>query len=304
MSDKLPSFQFYPGDWMKDPALRSVSVAARGLWMDLLCLMFECTERGVLARPNGEPYTAKDISRATGVPIRSVKRYVEELKLAGVCSFNIKDAITSRRQMRDHLKRLASNKRQAAYRNSRNLAQKGDADVTGGVTRMSHDSSSSSSSSTSVTKKNKKKKSVCVESEGKKKHPKAKIDSERPGWREGAKEVKPGVFLLPKEIEALRAIMKPKEVAYWVRAVAGYQDSNRREFNKKKNHYRCILVWQEKKLEKGLVWSEKDNGYRPKWQVDKEQQHPQPPPAARKVFRAKDSRPTESEQNFLELVKK
>lgn len=28
---KLPSFQFYPGDWMKDPSLRSVSLEARGL---------------------------------------------------------------------------------------------------------------------------------------------------------------------------------------------------------------------------------------------------------------------------------
>ncbi len=27
---KLPSFQFYPGDWMKDPSLRSVSRAIPG----------------------------------------------------------------------------------------------------------------------------------------------------------------------------------------------------------------------------------------------------------------------------------
>ncbi len=43
---KLPSFQFYPGDWMKDPALRSVSLEARGLWMDMLCLLFESVRRG------------------------------------------------------------------------------------------------------------------------------------------------------------------------------------------------------------------------------------------------------------------
>jgi hypothetical protein len=43
---KLPSFQFYPGDWMKDPALRSVSLEARGLWIDMLCLLFESGRRG------------------------------------------------------------------------------------------------------------------------------------------------------------------------------------------------------------------------------------------------------------------
>ncbi len=43
---KLPSFQFYPGDWMKDPSLRSVSLEARGLWMDMLCLLFESVRRG------------------------------------------------------------------------------------------------------------------------------------------------------------------------------------------------------------------------------------------------------------------
>ena len=42
---KLPSFQFYPGDWMKDPGLRSVSLEARGLWIDMLCLLFESGRR-------------------------------------------------------------------------------------------------------------------------------------------------------------------------------------------------------------------------------------------------------------------
>lgn len=45
---KLPSFQFYPGDWLKDPDLRICSLAAKGLLIDMLCYMHESQERGVL----------------------------------------------------------------------------------------------------------------------------------------------------------------------------------------------------------------------------------------------------------------
>lgn len=51
---KLPAFQFYPGDWMKDPELSMCSPATRGIWIDLLCAMHEldrCGEiRGTLAQ--------------------------------------------------------------------------------------------------------------------------------------------------------------------------------------------------------------------------------------------------------------
>ena len=31
---KLPAFQFYPGDWRKDPNLCRCSHAAKGVWID------------------------------------------------------------------------------------------------------------------------------------------------------------------------------------------------------------------------------------------------------------------------------
>jgi hypothetical protein len=60
---KLAWFHFYPGDWMKDPELRRCSPAARGIYVDLLCLMFECEERGVLST-GGEPWTDDEIAGA------------------------------------------------------------------------------------------------------------------------------------------------------------------------------------------------------------------------------------------------
>jgi hypothetical protein len=45
---KLPSMQFYPGDWMKDPLLRMASASSRGIWIDFICASFEAPERGAL----------------------------------------------------------------------------------------------------------------------------------------------------------------------------------------------------------------------------------------------------------------
>lgn len=45
---KLPSFQFYPGDWLKDPQLRMAASSSRGIWIDLICAMWEAPDRGAL----------------------------------------------------------------------------------------------------------------------------------------------------------------------------------------------------------------------------------------------------------------
>ena len=52
---KLPSFGSIPADWMKDPALRSVSLEARGLWMDMLCLLFESVAQGLPPARDRQP---------------------------------------------------------------------------------------------------------------------------------------------------------------------------------------------------------------------------------------------------------
>lgn len=46
--DKKPSFQFYPGDWKKDPALSMCAPATRGIWMDMLCAIHDLRSTGVL----------------------------------------------------------------------------------------------------------------------------------------------------------------------------------------------------------------------------------------------------------------
>jgi hypothetical protein len=100
--DKYPYMQFYIGDWMKDPALRSVSYAARGLWMDMLCLMFESPRRGFLEMAEGVPFSCVELTRCTGgTHPPAVALLLKSLERANVYSKTKQGVIYSRRMVRD-----------------------------------------------------------------------------------------------------------------------------------------------------------------------------------------------------------
>ena len=50
---KAPAFQFYPADWLKDPGLAMASWASQGIWIRVLCHMWEAPNRGELTGPIG-----------------------------------------------------------------------------------------------------------------------------------------------------------------------------------------------------------------------------------------------------------
>jgi DNA-binding Lrp family transcriptional regulator len=103
---KLPSLQFYPGDWMKDPAVRSVTVAARGLWIDMLCLMHESDRRGYLQHATGRPVSSEQLARMTGCSASEVARLLRELEECGVFSRTDAGVIYNRRMVLDERKRV------------------------------------------------------------------------------------------------------------------------------------------------------------------------------------------------------
>lgn len=70
----LPSFQFYPADWRNDLALRACSPAARGFWIDIICLLHTAEEYGIFRMR----LTA--LATACGAPIE----LLEELAAANV----------------------------------------------------------------------------------------------------------------------------------------------------------------------------------------------------------------------------
>lgn len=103
---KSPAAQFYWADWLRDPALRSISSGARGLWIDILCLMWECTPKGHLQTRTGQPFSVEMICRMTGnISEEEVNRWLKELDNSGVSSLSASGVLISRRMVRDEHKR-------------------------------------------------------------------------------------------------------------------------------------------------------------------------------------------------------
>lgn len=97
---KLPWMKFYPADWRADPALRMCSLAARGLWMEMLSIMHEADPRGSLLI-NGKTIGTKQLASLCGATHRETIALSKELETAGVFSRAEDGTIFSRRMKRD-----------------------------------------------------------------------------------------------------------------------------------------------------------------------------------------------------------
>lgn len=93
--------KFWPQDWQRDPALRSCGAAARGLWMDLICIAHEGEPYGHVTI-NGKAATAKQLGSITGTGEKEATRLIAELEAAGVFSRSDEGTIFSRRMVRDN----------------------------------------------------------------------------------------------------------------------------------------------------------------------------------------------------------
>ena len=98
MSD--PWLKFYPTDWRSDPALRMCSLAARGLWIEMIALMHEAVPYGHLL-VSDRPPTDAQLAVLAGAPSDQITDALGELEAAGVFSRTRKGVIYSRRMIRD-----------------------------------------------------------------------------------------------------------------------------------------------------------------------------------------------------------
>lgn len=105
---------FYTGDWLRCPELRVLPPDIRGLWMDMLCYMWESVERGVMVMPNGQPCTKDDVVRIIGTDSSGSTGWLDVLIENKVCEVREDGAIYSRRMVKDNLisekRRLAGKK--------------------------------------------------------------------------------------------------------------------------------------------------------------------------------------------------
>lgn len=143
---KRPAFQFYPADWRNDAALRICSMGARGLWIEMICLMHLADPYGHLVAA-GKPIAPAGLSSLVGMSKSEVTRWLSELKEQDVFSVTADGVIYSRRMVRDEQQRQEWGDRQRKHRNVT-------PDVTPDVTQPSRENHtlSSSSSSTSTSK--------------------------------------------------------------------------------------------------------------------------------------------------------
>jgi DNA-binding Lrp family transcriptional regulator len=95
-----PWAKWYFSDWRSDPALRMCSLAARGLWMDMLSIMHEADPCGSLV-VNGRSLSIKQLAAIAGTSPDECQTLIEELEESGVFSRDEADTIYSRRMRRD-----------------------------------------------------------------------------------------------------------------------------------------------------------------------------------------------------------
>lgn len=105
-SDKLPAMPFYTGDWRKDPAVQALGYFERGVWFELLTIMWESEPRGKLML-NGRPMPEEALARLLGLDNQTVNQTLTTLLEYGVASVEPDTGVIySRRMVRDEQIRM------------------------------------------------------------------------------------------------------------------------------------------------------------------------------------------------------
>ena len=74
---KRPSFQFYPGDWQANSNLRRCTHEEKGIWIDVMCLLHDQEEYGVVR------WSLKEIAQAIGSTVQKLRSLVNKGVLKG-----------------------------------------------------------------------------------------------------------------------------------------------------------------------------------------------------------------------------
>lgn len=94
-----PRDTFFWKDWLSDPALRLCGPAARGFWMDCLCLCALAGRRGYLL-VNGKRPSDAHLAKLTSTPEKDVPMLLAELEENGVLSRTRRGVVYCRRMVR------------------------------------------------------------------------------------------------------------------------------------------------------------------------------------------------------------
>src|SRR5687768_3820061 len=77
---RRPSLQFYPADWQANPKLRRCSHAEIGIWLDVLCILHDQDEYGIVRWP------LRDLAQAVHARPAALQGLVDKGVLKGTDS--------------------------------------------------------------------------------------------------------------------------------------------------------------------------------------------------------------------------
>ena len=118
MTKKMPWMKWEPGAWRQNAMLRLCSIEARGLWIEMICLMHEGQPYGYLTFQNksdvkaplkdtlrggvyGNPISMEQLALLTTVPIAKVLLCIAELEANGVFNRDENGTIYCRKMVSD-----------------------------------------------------------------------------------------------------------------------------------------------------------------------------------------------------------
>lgn len=108
---KLPYMPFYPSDYLRDT--RCLSLAARGVWIDLICALWNAPTRGK------KTLTMEGWAGEIGKGVEEIRPIISELETQHIFSSSRKPnggiTITSRRMVREEKARESNRKRQREF---------------------------------------------------------------------------------------------------------------------------------------------------------------------------------------------
>tara|TARA_Y100000310_G_scaffold310108_1_gene354974 strand:+ start:273 stop:1067 length:795 start_codon:yes stop_codon:yes gene_type:complete len=102
--DGRPSWQMYPSDWLEDTGLRLCGLAAKGLWVEVLCHAFNAAERGIL-RSRAKQTLSKTLAKLVSEDVSTTEAALKQLIEFRVCESDGETYIYSRRMVRDEKQR-------------------------------------------------------------------------------------------------------------------------------------------------------------------------------------------------------
>lgn len=141
---KNPAFQYYPSDWRSDPVW-GCSLAARGLWHEMMDRMHESKQYGYLSA-NGKAIPDEQIARLCGTTLTEYQTLLGELYALGIPRRTASGILYSKRMVEDERKRSKWRKQQKKHR----VASADVSAMSAPCQRVLHSSSSSSKQKTNT----------------------------------------------------------------------------------------------------------------------------------------------------------